>query len=70
MADRWIEWHQTDRREWVGYDQWDEKWVIDGWSLKRKVLLLKDDTISESFPDEETAMEVAEFINDNRVKWV
>jgi hypothetical protein len=71
---RYIKWHQTNKQRWVGHDQWREKWVVDGWTLKKGVMLTREETngditITEFFDDKDTAMDIAEFINDNRGEW-
>lgn len=70
---RYIYWKQTDKQKWVGYDQWQEKWEVDGWLLRKGVILTKytNDNIEmiEYFDDIETAKEVAEFINAKRGNW-
>lgn len=70
---RWIDWKQIDKQKYVGYDQWDEKWVVDGWTLRKGAILTKTDgdeiTISEFFDSCQIAMDVADYINENRGEW-
>lgn len=73
MDDRYIKWGQVSRDRWVGYDQWNEKWEVDGWSLKKGAMITKTVgnriEITEYFGDIETAKLLAELINEKRGNW-
>lgn len=71
---RFITWGMVSSEHFVGYDQWGEKWDVDGRTLNNgAAMLMKKDgpnaEIIEFFPNIGDAKEAAEYINQKRGNW-